>query len=202
MSVIKDEAGKRYSKLTVVSFAGVIGRYATFLCRCDCGNETIVRGSDLRTGNTKSCGKCKKERHGMSRSRLYNIWIHIKMRTQNPSTTFFEDYGGRGISVCEEWANSFSSFSDWAKSSGYSDDLTIERIDVNGNYCPDNCKWIPIKDQANNRRTTVNITFNGKTMNLTQWADHLGMNRGTLQTRYKNGWSVEDMLTREVRTRR
>lgn len=202
MSAIKDETGKKYANLTVISFAGVSGRYATFLCKCDCGRETVVRGSDLRTGNTKSCGKCKTERHGMCRSRLYNIWIHIKRRTNNPNAQFYEDYGGRGIKICDEWNKSFLSFKEWAESSGYSDKLTIERIDVNGNYCPENCKWIPLKEQANNRRTTVNITFNGETMNLSQWAKRLGMNFGTLQTRYKNGWSVEEMLTRKVRERK
>ena len=110
MSAIKDETGKKYANLTVISFAGVSGRYATFLCKCDCGRETVVRGSDLRTGNTKSCGKCKTERHGMCRSRLYNIWIHIKRRTNNPNAQFYEDYGGRGIKICDEWNKSFLSF--------------------------------------------------------------------------------------------
>jgi hypothetical protein len=144
---IKDLTGKRFSKLTVLEFVGVRYHEAQWLCECDCGNKTTVSGHALRRGTTKSCGCYKLEyvtKHGMKYTRLYEKWNHMLERCRNPKNPSYKRYGGRGISVCDEWKESFENFRDWALNNGYDDSLSIDRIDVNGNYCTENCKFFHI----------------------------------------------------------
>lgn len=196
-----DLTGMRFGKLTVLREAKRKSneRHRKWLCRCDCGNEVVVLGCNLQKGNTKTCGcSHKKHKYGeisTKHMRLYRTYYAMKQRCYNEHSKIFNHYGGRGITICDEWLSSFEAFRDWALKTGYADNLTIERIDVNGNYCPENCCWITQAEQLNNTRRNVILTYDGLTMNLTQWAKHLGVNRDFLRGRIRLGWDCERVFT-------
>lgn len=151
-------------------------------CVCDCGMTTLATPNALKSGNTSSCGCLYKEtrrgklKHGMTGKRIHRIWKGMYNRCFNSNTYDFKYYGGRGITVCDEWRgdDGFQNFYEWAMANGYRDELTIDRIDVNGNYSPNNCRWITQYEQTRNRRNTINITALGKTMCLKDWIDECG----------------------------
>lgn len=158
-------AGDKYDKLTVVREAPPYQwskyKHRMVLCKCDCGNEVVVRLEYLRSGHTKSCGcdttsvllaHCKT--HGQSKTRIHGIWAGMLSRCRNKNVKSYKYYGAKGVSACEEWAD-FANFMNWALSNGYRNDLTIDRINPFGNYEPDNCRWIPRSEQRYNRRDTV-----------------------------------------------
>lgn len=193
----KDETGKRYGSLFVVKrVENVDGRLA-FLCRCDCGNEVIRTGTSLRAAGHHSCG-CERgkpnETHGMAGDRLYGIWFDMRRRCKASQNKRYDRYGGRGITVCPEWNESFESFRDWALANGYQEDLTIDRKDTNGPYSPENCRWATQKEQQNNRSNNHTITHDGKTLTLTQWAELTGLHRTTISRRLSRGLTVEEAL--------
>lgn len=211
MSKVHDITGQKFNRLTVIGRAEN-NKYnrAQWKCKCDCGNTIIVSGNALLRENTKSCGclnydklkESKNKTHGMSNTRIFRIWINMKARCINEKHEAYKDYGGRGICVCEEWKNSFEAFYDWSIKNGYSDKLTIDRIDVNGNYEPSNCRWITLKEQQNNKRTNHIITYNGESHTIAQWGEKVGINRKILARRINKGWEVERALTTPVRERR
>lgn len=130
-------------------------------------------------------------------TRLGSIYHNMKTRCTNPNYDKYKWYGGKGISVCDEWMNSYDAFEEWALSHRYADDLTLDRIDPNGNYCPENCRWVSRKEQANNRSSNHLLTFNGKTLTIQQWADETGLSHGCISQRINAGWPVERILTEQ-----
>lgn len=203
----KNLAGQKFGRLTVIEHLGSSNdNQALWLCKCDCGNEKIVKGHNLIKGNTKSCGCLKNEmsrerlkKHGKSRTRLYDIWIAIKQRCYNPKNDRYKSYGGRGITVCDEWLNDFQAFYDWAMTNGYKDDLTIDRIDVNGNYEPSNCRWITNLQQQQNKRNSFIVEYKGRKITISQLARENNIKPNVLYGRIKNGWSIEKAVTTPVR---
>lgn len=140
-------------------------------------------------------------KHGLRDTRLFSIWCNMKNRCYNPNSTFFQHYGGRGITVCDEWQHDFLAFYDWAMSNGYSDDLSIDRIDVNGNYEPSNCRWATSKEQGVNRRNNKTFVVNGKEKPLVALCKEYNINYSTVQDRLKRGWQIEKALSCPVDSR-
>lgn len=186
MSKFKDITGQRFGRLTVLYRLHNIKGKTKWFCVCDCGNLKEVTLSDLKKGNTQSCGCLYKDihtKHKKCDTRLYCIFGAVKSRCYNKNNKRYKDYGGRGIAVCDEWKDDFMSFYNWAILNGYKDTLTIDRIDVNGNYEPSNCRWVTPKQQARNRRSNRNYTINGETHCLKEWCEIVGLNYRTVQYR-------------------
>jgi len=140
-------------------------------------------------------------KHGLKDTRLFRVWNNMLSRCYNPNATGYKNYGARGITVCDEWRNDFKAFYDWAMSHGYSDDLTIDRINNDSNYEPTNCRWVDSKTQSTNRSNNHYVTIDGETKTLREWCDYYFINYHTVQDRLKRGWSVEKALLTPVDTR-
>lgn len=205
--------GKRFGRLFVVGIAekppNSKNRHSRWLCSCECGNMVTVSSDKLKNGDTKSCGCLKSElstekikkygkphkTHGESKGRLYNIYNHMKRRCHDEKNKKYPDYGGRGITVCPEWRDSFEAFRDWAMANGYRDDLTIDRRDNDGPYSPENCRWTTNKEQQNNKRTSHKVSFNGEEITLAQLSEKTGLPMKTLWWRAMHGWKDEKLIT-------
>lgn len=199
-----DLTGRRFERLTVIKRVPSLknSRVTRWLCKCDCGNYTEVNRNNLLHKKCRSCGCLARdiiannkyrETHNMSRTRLYHIWQGIKQRCLGQGEVS-KYYYGRGITYCPEWEE-FENFKEWALSNGYTDELTIDRIDVNGNYEPDNCRWVSAKEQNRNKSTTVYLTLNGKTRSMGEWSELLNIPMSTMVNRRNKGLPVEKILS-------
>lgn len=185
---------------------------ARWLCLCECGNEKVIRGDKLRTGEIMSCGcyqnECRKSndrkakiakantKHGLSNTRLYYVYDNMIKRCYDINNVKYKNYGQRGITVCDEWKLDRGSFYEWVINSGYQDGLTIDRVDVNKGYSPDNCRWATPKVQANNKTNNNYITYNNETRTIAEWADITNIPYGTLWRRKNSGWSDCDIISK------
>ncbi len=207
MGQFVDLTGKRFGRLTVVrrgeDYISPKGyRAVNWVCSCDCGETCVVRGCNLKSGASRSCGCIVEEHpnhttHGLSKGRIYSIWCGIRDRCKNPKSGNYENYGGRGISICSDWDDDFTSFYSWSMENGYSDRLSIHRINNDGNYSPENCAWVDWSTQANNTRKTHYLTYLGKTQSISQWAEEVGMPKQRLRDRIRLGWDIAKALTTE-----
>lgn len=193
-----DITNKKYNRLLVITYCGSSKWY----CLCDCGNTCVVAGNKLKSGHTQSCGCVQREKtkqanskHNDCRKRLHSEWLNMKSRCNNPHNKHYNLYGGRGIKVCEEWNKSYLEFKNWALSSGYKDNLTIDRIDNDGDYSPENCRWATWKQQANNTSRTKKYSFGGYVLSMKEWAELFGINYGTFRDRIqKRNWQFYKCL--------
>ena len=206
-----DISGQRFGRLIAIERVEVPNSTrAMWRCKCDCGNEKITSGVNLRRGKALSCGCLHKEtvakinketktKHGESQSRLYSIWRGMKKRCYCKKHEAYHNYGGRGISICDDWLSSFEKFQKWALSHGYDKSMTIDRVDVNGNYEPQNCRFITKAEQSRNRRTNHLLTLDGETKTISEWAEITGLGKNVILSRVNMGWTDEDALRRPKR---
>ena len=200
---VDDLTGMVFGRLTVIGLNKIEKGIAFWNCLCKCGHICVIRSNNLKQGIAKSCGCYKKEvsrqlgkkaKHGMSQTRIYHIWKNMRRRCNCETAPDYDRYGGRGISVCNEW-DDFQTFYDWAIENGYAPKLTIERIDNDGNYSPQNCKWATNTEQQRNRSKTVKLAYNGETKALSEWCEIYGLNMKTVYGRlhdYK--WTNPDEI--------
>jgi len=201
-SIAIDLSGQRFGRLAVLSRGPNIRKESGWNCMCDCGRATFVRGYNLRQGLTKSCGCYNREvttalrksekTHGMSSSPIYRSWRSMIDRCENPRSPDYKRYGGRGISVCRRWRKSFENF--YADMGDRPSNKTIDRLDLDKGYEPANCRWATRKEQANNKRSCVLICCFGRTQNVAQWAEELGVSHSTILNRLRRGWPPERIL--------
>lgn len=209
MPKFRDLTKQTFNRWTIIEHAGKTKWGASlWLCRCSCGNKHIVNGANIVNGQSKSCGCLNIERsrnasctHDKSRTPEYRIWANMIHRCINPNSQSFENYGKRGIEVCDTWINSFTNFiEDMGKRP--SDKYSIDRIDNNGNYSPDNCKWSTKKEQCNNRRNNNIINLDDKKQTLAQWAVELNIHESTIRRRLRSGWPINKVLNQPVNKRK
>lgn len=213
----QDLTGMRFGALVVIKEGEPLlnskgYRLIRWDCLCDCGNEVTVRPADLKRGHTISCGCLGKlhrkngtTKHGLRYKRAYNIYCGIMERCYTKTCNAYNLYGGRGIKVCDEWRgpNGAENFYKWAMMNGYNDNLSIDRIDTNGDYCPSNCRWTDAKTQSNNRRTNLYIEIDGETKTLKQWTEQYHANYSAVYQRIaRMGWDAKEALTKPVNDRR
>lgn len=199
MPVRKDLTGQHFGRLTVIGISKKVLRGKRFRyywnCLCDCGNKVEARTDCLTRGLVKSCGCLKKEqdlinltkhhRHKLSHTKLWDTYYKMKSRCYNKNDSHYSYYGGRGISICDEWLNSFDAFAQWSVENGVSDNLQIDRIDNNGNYEPSNCRWVTLKENCRNRSTNVMIPYNNGYVTLVEYAEILGIPYKTAYSKYR-----------------
>ena len=216
---IGDLIGRRFGRLVVIGFSHNNRQGAFWWVDCDCGGRKVVLGQSLNRGATTSCGCVQREaaaeigrrsldcrggvignrKHGRCGTRIYRIYFNMLRRCNNPKDTAYERYGGRGITVCDEWKHDMAAFFSWAEGNGYSDDLEIDRIDNDAGYRPDNCRWVTARQNCNNRRGNRIIRFDEQSKTVSEWAREVGIDKCTITSRLKHGWSIERALSQPVK---
>lgn len=190
--------GCKFGKLIVIESCGKgkDGHYYSMV-ECECGARYLTPDTELIYGRRSSCKKCSKPRmtHGKTNTKLFEVWQSMKQRCYDKNHQNYEDYGGRGIIVCDEWKSDFQAFYDWAMANGYADKLTIDRVDVNGNYEPSNCRWANKIVQANNKRNNHLIEYKGKTYTIAELSRKHNIGYSCLYMRIQEGWDIERALT-------
>lgn len=197
-----DLTGEKHNRLTVIKLDHIDKRgNKVWLCKCDCGSNALATTTSLNNGVKQSCGCAMVENmrkiattHSLSRSRIYRTYTNMIRRCTSPVEIEYHNYGGRGIKVCDEWANDFMVFYDWAMANGYNDKLTIDRINNNGNYEPSNCRWATYKKQCRNKRNNRIVCINGVEKTLIEWSEISGIDRATIARRINVGWDAKDWL--------
>lgn len=209
----KNLKGQVFGRLTVISINHTTRLGTYWNCVCECGNECVVLTTKLSNGHTTSCG-CRKDEikrdieklnksHGKSKTKLYKIFSGMKARCYRKSCPNYNRYGGRGIIICKEWLDSFENFYNWSISNGYKSGLSIDRIDNDKGYSPDNCRWVSAKEQANNTRSTVFLTYKGETKSASEWSEITGIRQATIVRRKTSyGWTDEECLTIKIGEKR
>lgn len=199
---------KKYGRLKVVGYAGRKKNKTWWWCKCDCGNLVKKRSDSIISNHAKSCGcyqlevmKKKGLIHGATsfnsnRKKLYAVWNSIKQRCLNENNKAYKYYGGRGIAICKEWANDFALFEKWSMTNGYRQGLSIDRVDNNKGYSPQNCRWATIKTQLNNTRSNRILEYNGVKKTVAQWSREVNISNSIIVNRLNRGWSVKDALTK------
>lgn len=203
MGVCKNLIGLRYGKLIVKEKLDTDHHgEKRWLCVCDCGNEYVTTSNRLTSGQTTCCRDCMVKKigdanrtHGRTPKKLFYAYVNMKTRCYNKNYFLYHRYGGRGISVCDEWKNSFENFREWALKNGWNESLSLDRIDNDGNYQPDNCKWSTVVEQSNNRRTNRMITYKGVTDTMANWSRNTGLPYYIIQRRLDLNWDVEKIFT-------
>ena len=206
---LKDLTGQKFGKLTVIKrVENSKWNETRWLCKCECGNEAIVNYGKLAYKHTTSCGCYARElfvnnvsKHNLRKTRLYNIWAGMKQRCFNKNSKAYNRYGGRGITICNEWKNDFKKFYEWSMKNGYKDNLTIDRINNDGNYEPKNCRWADNKTQSNNRNNNVILEYNNEKHNIKEWCKIMNVTESALKHRLERGWDLEKALTTPQRNK-
>jgi hypothetical protein len=205
-----DLKGQRFGRLVVIGKTShdMKTSQTKWSCHCDCGNNIEVRGGNLRNGHSQSCGCLRRDNasktfkaHGKSHTRLFNIWCSMRQRCRDKNCANYPSYGGRGITVCESWEKDFTVFEAWALNNGYADNLSIDRINVNGIYEPSNCRWADIFTQQNNTRNNSYITIDGETHTYAEWERIKGLKINTIHNRIRKGWKPEEAVIGKRRKR-
>ena len=188
--------GQKFGELTVIENAGYScsGHTNLWICKCSCGNFTTVRGTNLKSHHTISCG-CKKGKtiHNKWNTRLYRIYQNMKQRCYNPKNKWYKNYGQRGITINKDWLDDFMNFYNWAINNGYSEELTLDRINVNGNYEPDNCRWATKIQQQNNMRSNKFITYKNESHTIHEWERIFNLPSSYLRSRLRSN-KFEDII--------
>lgn len=208
-----DLVGNKYNYLTVINYSHKKNKNHYWLCVCDCGKEKAIRQNYLLSNYTISCGCYNKKKvkethtkHGLHKNRLYNVWLSIKTRCYNKNFHSYYNYGGRGITVCDEWKNDFMAFYNWAMKNGYKEEIlkngknkwTLDRINNDSGYSPENCRWVDMKVQSNNTRVNHKITYKGETLNLKEMAKKYNLSVSRLSRRLSKGWSIERAIEEPI----